>query len=152
MCMLNLISAAGLFVMIGLAWLMSSYRDRVDWRLVVWGVLLQLAFALIFFSSQSWTFPRSFETQAEVDAAAAAGLIDPEKVVSPSGNETRYLVPRYDRGIVFYWVESFFNLIQQSVEAGSSFVFETHPDPADNDPPTHPRALLTTFAFGIFNI
>ncbi|MGI9516861.1 MAG: NupC/NupG family nucleoside CNT transporter [Pirellulaceae bacterium] len=149
MSMLNLVSMAGLFVMIGLAWLMSSYRDRIDWRLVLWGVLLQLALALIFFSSQSWTFPQTFESQDAVDAAVDSGLIERENVIPPSGNETRYLVPRYPRGVVFYWVESFFLMIQESVEAGSKFVFETHPDPEDNVPPTHPKALLTTFAFGV---
>jgi concentrative nucleoside transporter, CNT family len=56
--------------------------------------------------------------------------------------------PRYPNGIIFYGVESFFALIQDSVSAGSSFVFETHADPA-TDPPTHPKAILTTFAFGV---
>ena len=39
------ISALGLFVMIGLAWLMSAHRWRVNWRLVATGLLLQFGFA-----------------------------------------------------------------------------------------------------------
>ncbi len=39
------VSAFGLFVMIGLAWLMSSHRRRVNWQLVGMGLLLQFAFA-----------------------------------------------------------------------------------------------------------
>ena len=39
------VSAFGLFVMIGLAWLMSSQRWRVNWRLVAMGLLLQFTFA-----------------------------------------------------------------------------------------------------------
>lgn len=39
------VSAFGLFVMIGLAWLMSSQRWRVNWRLVAMGLLLQFGFA-----------------------------------------------------------------------------------------------------------
>src|SRR5712691_10248092 len=39
------ISALGLFVMVGLAWLMSAQRRRVNWRLVAMGLLLQFAFA-----------------------------------------------------------------------------------------------------------
>lgn len=39
------ISAFGLFVMIGLAWLMSTHRRRVNWRLVAMGLLLQFGFA-----------------------------------------------------------------------------------------------------------
>lgn len=39
------ISALGLFVMIGLAWLMSAHRRRVNWQLVAMGLLLQFGFA-----------------------------------------------------------------------------------------------------------
>ena len=52
---LNLISFAGLAVMIGIAWLLSSHRSKVNWRLVGLGVLLQLGLAAILFQSQSWT-------------------------------------------------------------------------------------------------
>lgn len=43
----RLISFFGLFVMIGLAWLMSSHKSKVSWRVVVGGVLLQFAFAAL---------------------------------------------------------------------------------------------------------
>lgn len=41
------ISFCGLFVMIGLAWLMSSNRKKISWRIVAGGLLLQFAFALL---------------------------------------------------------------------------------------------------------
>lgn len=41
------ISAFGLFVLIGLTWLMSSHRRRVDWRLIAIGLILQFSFAWI---------------------------------------------------------------------------------------------------------
>ena len=41
----RLVSFMGIFVLIGVAWLMSSHRKRVDWRLVGIGVGLQLFFA-----------------------------------------------------------------------------------------------------------
>lgn len=41
----RLLSFVGIFVMVGLAWLLSSDRKRVDWRLVGIGVGLQLFFA-----------------------------------------------------------------------------------------------------------
>ena len=56
---------------------------------------------------------------------------------------------RYENGVVFYGVESFFKVINDSVAAGTGFVFQTHPDPTDNTPATHPKAILTTFAFGV---
>ena len=41
------ISALGLLVMVGLAWLMSSHKSRVSWRIVVGGLALQFAFGVI---------------------------------------------------------------------------------------------------------
>jgi CNT family concentrative nucleoside transporter len=37
----------GLVVLLGAAWLCSTDRRRVSWRLVGWGVALQLAFAVL---------------------------------------------------------------------------------------------------------
>ena len=43
----RLISAFGLFVMIGLAWLMSSHKRKVSVRIVVGGLFLQFTFAAL---------------------------------------------------------------------------------------------------------
>lgn len=43
----RLVSAFGLFVMIALAWSMSSDRRRFPWRVVLIGIVLQFAFALL---------------------------------------------------------------------------------------------------------
>ena len=43
----RLVSFFGLFVMIGLAWLMSSHKRRVPWRVVGGGLALQFSFALL---------------------------------------------------------------------------------------------------------
>ena len=61
MSYLNLISLLGIFVMLLLAWLMSSHRRQVKVRLVVLGVLLQFGLAAILFQSQNWTFDGTFE-------------------------------------------------------------------------------------------
>ena len=45
--MYRLVSLFGLFVMIGLAWLMSSHKGRVSWRLVGGGMLLQFALGVV---------------------------------------------------------------------------------------------------------
>ncbi len=47
--MYNLVSFAGIFVLLGVAWLLSSDRKAVDWRPVLWGTALQLLFALFIF-------------------------------------------------------------------------------------------------------
>lgn len=43
----RLISLLGLFSMVGLAWLMSSHRRRIPWRIVGGGMALQFVFALL---------------------------------------------------------------------------------------------------------
>ena len=47
--------------MLFLAWLMSSFRDRVNWRLVFTGIGLQVLLGVIFFNSQTWTFDGKFD-------------------------------------------------------------------------------------------
>ncbi|MDZ7270391.1 MAG: nucleoside transporter [candidate division KSB1 bacterium] len=49
MTVYNLISFGGIFVLMGLAWLCSTERRRVNWRVVIWGTALQLLFALFIF-------------------------------------------------------------------------------------------------------
>lgn len=46
---LRLISLFGLFVMIFLAWLMSSYKLRFPWRIVICGLAMQFALAMFVF-------------------------------------------------------------------------------------------------------
>lgn len=43
----RLISALGMFVMLGIAWLLSVNRRAIPWNVVLWGIGLQLIFALI---------------------------------------------------------------------------------------------------------
>ena len=84
---LNLISLFGLFAMVGIAWCLSSHRDKVNWRLVGLGILLQLVFAAVFFNSQSWTFPSKFNSFESLFDAATAGEIYVENVPLESSNE-----------------------------------------------------------------
>ncbi len=45
----NLISFAGIFILMAFAWALSANRKVVNWRVVGWGVGLQLLFALFIF-------------------------------------------------------------------------------------------------------
>ncbi len=45
----NLVSFGGIFALIGIAWLVSANRRKLNWRVIVWGVVLQLAFAMFIF-------------------------------------------------------------------------------------------------------
>jgi nucleoside permease NupC len=54
------ISLLGLLVLIGLAWLCSAHRDRINWRTVAWGTGLQVLFALLILKTGPgrWIFAR----------------------------------------------------------------------------------------------
>jgi len=45
----NLISFTGIFVFMALAWVLSAERRNINWRVIGWGVALQLAVALFIF-------------------------------------------------------------------------------------------------------
>lgn len=184
MSVLNLVSLLGLGVMVLIAWCLSSWRYRVDWRLVIYGVTLQLILAAIFFQSQNWTFPRTFHSADALLAAIEQGDVDPAAVRFPrpageaheppltlgevaGGPELKddsqarrriaarlsalpegISVPRFPNGIVFYGVESFFDVIRKSVDEGTAFLFRVNAPPGST-PPTDPKAVIYTFAFGI---
>ena len=44
---MRVVSFLGLFVLAFLAWLMSEDRKRIPWRVVGWGIALQLLFGLV---------------------------------------------------------------------------------------------------------
>jgi CNT family concentrative nucleoside transporter len=45
----NLVSFVGIFVIAGFAWLCSNNRKVVNWRVIIWGISLQLIFAFFIF-------------------------------------------------------------------------------------------------------
>jgi CNT family concentrative nucleoside transporter len=47
--MYNLVSFAGIFILMAVAWLLSANRRVVNWHVIIWGCILQLIFALFIF-------------------------------------------------------------------------------------------------------
>lgn len=47
--MYNLVSFAGIFILMAFAWLLSENRRVVNWRAIIWGCTLQIIFALFIF-------------------------------------------------------------------------------------------------------
>ncbi len=88
----------GLFVMVGLAWLMSDDRRRMPWRVVIWGMLLQLAFGLVVLSpvAQELFFSyvdsgvRTLIGFSERGADFAFQTVDPHYVKGVDGAEKFY--------------------------------------------------------------
>ena len=46
------ISFCGLFIMMGLAWLLSSHKSRVPFRIVIGGVLLQFGLGVLLLKTE----------------------------------------------------------------------------------------------------
>ena len=83
---LNLISLFGLFVMMLLAWLVSSHRWKVNWRLVTIGVLCQATLAAALFKSQDWTFAQQFSNTQSLLAAFENKTLSAEQIDASLAN------------------------------------------------------------------
>lgn len=51
----NVISFAGLFVLVGIGWLFSADRKVINWRVLLWGLGLQIIFAYFVFANPAGT-------------------------------------------------------------------------------------------------
>ncbi|MEW6585636.1 MAG: nucleoside transporter C-terminal domain-containing protein [Nitrospirota bacterium] len=80
--MYNLVSFAGIFVLMFIAWVMSADRKTVNWRVVVWGTALQLVFALFIF-----VVPTGSQTFLFINDAVV-------KVLDSAGAGTRFVFGR----------------------------------------------------------
>ena len=47
--MYNLVSFAGIFALMAVAWALSANRRVINWRVIIWGILLQFVFAFFIF-------------------------------------------------------------------------------------------------------
>jgi concentrative nucleoside transporter, CNT family len=56
----RLIGFVGIFVFLGLAYLLSANRRRVSWRVVIWGTILQWTFALLALGIPALNVPGPF--------------------------------------------------------------------------------------------
>ena len=87
----RLISLIGLFTMVLLAWAMSSHRNRVSPRIVLGGLLLQLAFALLIVAATvraEAAKPIDIGSRRELftDTALIQRIVDPESWSETGGS------------------------------------------------------------------
>ncbi len=47
--MYNVVSFAGIFILMAVAWLFSAHRKVINWRVIIWGTVIQMVFALFIF-------------------------------------------------------------------------------------------------------
>src|SRR5690606_11179955 len=75
--MQNLVSLAGIFVFLGCAWLLSENRRAFPWRVVAWGLGLQLLFAalVLWWEPGSRLFLRVNDAFAALLAFSREGIV-----------------------------------------------------------------------------
>jgi CNT family concentrative nucleoside transporter len=95
----RLVSAFGLVVMIGIAWLLSDNRRKIAWRPVLWGVGLQLVFGLIILTPalQSLFFTvvdraiRQLLSFAEAGASFVFQSLEPHQILDAEGKPQTFV-------------------------------------------------------------
>ena len=86
----NLVSFCGMFALMGLAWLASSNKRNMNWRVIAWAVLLQMIFALFIFLVPAGTKVFLFVNDVVVkimDSAAAGARFLFGRMALPPGTE-----------------------------------------------------------------
>lgn len=73
--MQNVVSFVGIFILIAVGWLLSTDRKVMNWRLIGWGLVFQIAFALFIFhvSLGSYLFSVANGMVVKILGAAFAG-------------------------------------------------------------------------------
>jgi CNT family concentrative nucleoside transporter len=95
---MRFVSFLGLFVLVGLAFLLSEDRRRFPWRVVVWGIALQLLFGLVVLSPAAQEFffegvdkaVKKLLSFSEQGADFAFQTIEPHQIAGPDGKMTFY--------------------------------------------------------------
>lgn len=92
------VSFLGLFGLVFLAWLMSENRRQFPVRVVVWGIVLQLAFGLVVLSPSAQEFffhyvdagVKQLLAFSEKGADFAFQTVEPHKIMAPDGTMNFY--------------------------------------------------------------
>lgn len=133
----NLVSFLGIFVLIGLAWAISTNRRVFNWRVVVWGLALQMALAVFVFLVPAGTKVFLFLNEAVVkllDSASAGSrflfgpLATPPGQVSEAGEPSLGFILAFQGfpTIIFFSALMsilYFCGIMQRVIRGFAFLF-----------------------------
>ncbi len=131
----------GLATLIGIAWLFSNNKSRVDWRLVATGVSLQIAFAAVVLNGPrvaTWLAtqaPGLYAIWGWMTLAVAAAFVVAAILFARNGANAALRVAAIVTGAVllllvlpfvgagFKWLADLFVKVLGFVAAGSSFVF-----------------------------
>ena len=85
----NLVSFSGIFFLLGFAWLFSADRRNMNWRLILWGIGIQMALALFIFifpiGSKIFLFLNDVVVKVLNSSTAGAEFIFGRLAVPPGG-------------------------------------------------------------------
>ncbi len=96
---LRAMSFLGLFVLLGLGWLLSARRRAVSWRPVIWGIGLQLVLGLVilnptlqgFFFTVTDNAVRKLLSFSEAGASFVFQSVEPHQILDPSGKAETFV-------------------------------------------------------------
>jgi CNT family concentrative nucleoside transporter len=89
MSIYNLVSFAGIFVLLGFAWIISSNRKNVNYHVIIWAILLQLVFGGFIFllpaGAKVFLFINDVVVQVMNSASAGAEFLFGRLAIPPDG-------------------------------------------------------------------
>ncbi len=89
----NLVSFVGIFIMLGLAWLLSSNRRNVNYRVIIWALVLQFIFAAFIFlipaGAKVFLYLNDIVVQVLGSASAGAEFLF-GRLALPPGTQNEY--------------------------------------------------------------
>ena len=96
----RVLSFAGIFIMLGLSWLLSVDRKRIQWKPVAWGVVLSFVCTGILLSPTAQQFLFSYIDAgidrllsfADAGSTFVFGSTEPHRVLTPEGAPTDVIV------------------------------------------------------------
>jgi CNT family concentrative nucleoside transporter len=133
----NLVSFTGIFVLIGFAWLLSRERRNMNWRVIIWGIILQLIIAVFIFTIPAGTkvflFVNNIVIKVLESASAGAKFVFGRLAIPPgqtgkAGEESLGIILAFQAfpTIIFFSalisILYYFNIMQQVIR-GFAYVF-----------------------------
>jgi CNT family concentrative nucleoside transporter len=83
----NLVSFSGIFILIAFAWIFSSDKKNMNWRVIIWGIILQIIIALFIFvvpaGSKLFLFINSTVIKVLDSASAGARFVFGRLALAP---------------------------------------------------------------------
>jgi CNT family concentrative nucleoside transporter len=133
----NLLSFGGIFILMGVAWVISNQKKNMNWRVIIWGTILQLIIALFVFvipaGAKVFLFVNDIVIKVLESSSAGAKFVFGRLAVPPgqmseAGEESLGFILAFQAfpTIIFFSalisVLYYFNIMQQVIR-GFAYVF-----------------------------